>query len=401
MAEESRTLARRTLLRAGATMAGSLTAASTLTAQSKKLRIGVVGGGFGSSFPWHMHPNCVVTAVADLREDRKKHLMDRFDCANAYGEFHPMLKDSKVDAVAIYTPAPDHVSHACDVMNSGRDVISAVPAATTLEDCQKLVDTVKKTGQVYMMAETSCFHAATMSAREWRKEGKFGKIYYTEGCYLHDHGSFLKHGTASKQLMDMFLQDGKPTWRYGNAPGLYITHAAGPCIYVTGEKFTEVAAIGTPIDHPFYKKNQYNNPFICMNLFFKTDGGNSSRIAIHWWTAAPGREGADYYGTEMSFFEPRFGQPAVLGRPNSKPEYPTIDTHASMLPANLRDRVNQGHGGAEVFIVNEFVSACLEKRKPVIDVYQAVAYTAPGLCGQQSAMKNGAWIKVPDFGAIA
>jgi hypothetical protein len=72
-----------------------------------------------------------------------------------------------------------------------------------------------------------------------------------------------------------------------------------------------------------------------------------------------------------------------------------------MLPANLRDRVNQGHGGAEVFIVHEFVSACLEKRKPVIDVYNAVAFTAPGLCGQQSAMKNGAWIKVPDFGAIS
>ena len=85
-----------------------------------------------------------------------------------------------------------------------------MPAATTLEDCQKLVDTVKKTGQIYMMAETSCFHAATMSAREWRKQGKFGKIYYTEGCYLHDHGSFLKHGTASKELMAMFIQDGKP-----------------------------------------------------------------------------------------------------------------------------------------------------------------------------------------------
>ncbi|MEO7651910.1 MAG: Gfo/Idh/MocA family oxidoreductase [Bryobacteraceae bacterium] len=401
MSEESNDATRRTFLQKGATLAGSLTAGASLSAQSKKLRIGVVGGGFGSSFPWHMHPNCVVTAVADLREDRRKRLMDRFDCSNSYAEFHPMLKDPKVDAVAIYTPAVNHVSHSCDVMNSGRHVISAVPAANTLEDCQKLVDTVKKTGQIYMMAETSCFHAPTMAAREWRKQGKFGKLYYTEGCYLHDHGSFLMKGTASKQLMDMFVQDGKPTWRYGNAPGLYITHASGPCIYVSGEKYTEVSAIGTPIDHEFYKKNQYNNPFICMNLFFKTDAGNSSRIAIHWWTAAPGREGADYYGTEMSFFEPRFGQPAIRSYPGQKPENPVIDNYASILPANMRDRVNQGHGGAEVFIVNEFVSACLENRKPAIDVYNAVAFTAPGICGQQSAMKGGAWIKVPDFGAIS
>jgi predicted dehydrogenase len=262
------------------------------------------------------------------------------------------------------------------------------------------VDTVKKTGQIYMMAETSCFHASTMTARKWREEGKFGRIYYTDGYYMHDHGSYLLKGTASPELMSMFLQDGKPTWRYGNAPGLYVTHATGPVIYVTGEKLTEVAAIGTPIDHKFYKQNQYNNPFINITFFHKTSGGNSSRIAIHWWTASPGFEGAAYYGTELSFFESRYGQPAIIGRPDSKPEEWELDTHAGILPENMRDRVTAGHGGAEVFIVNEFVRACLEERKPVVDVYHAVAYTAPGLCGQQSAMKDGEWIKVPDFGPL-
>jgi predicted dehydrogenase len=386
--------------RRGLLAAGALAASSAVRAQDKKLRMGVVGGGFGSAFPWHMHPNCQVTAVADLREDRRKRLAERFDCPNSYGEFHAMLKDSKVDAVAIFTGAPDHVSHCVDVMNSGRHVISAVPASITLEGCQKLVDTVKKTGQIYMMAESSCFHAPTMTAREWRRQGKFGRLYYTEGCYLHNHGSYLLHNNAPRDLMDMFIYDGKRAWRYGNAPGLYITHASGPCIYVSGEKFTEVAAVGTPINHEFYKQNQYNNPFIDITFFCKTDGGNSSRIAIHWWTAAPGREGADYYGTEMSFFEPRYGQPALLSYPNQPAQPYHVDTHAEILPENMRGRVTQGHGGAEVFVVHEFVSACLEHRTPAVDVYKAVAFTAPGVCGQQSAMKGGAWMKVPDFGPI-
>ena len=367
----------------------------------KKLRMGVVGGGFGASFSWHEHPNCEVTAISDLREDRRKRLVEKFNCSNAYGEFHPMLKDPKVDAVAIFTGAPDHVPHCVDVMNAGKHAISAVPAATTLEQCQKLVDTVKKTGQTYMMAETSCFHAPTMTAREWRQQGKFGRIYYTEGEYLHNNGSYLLKGNASPELMAMFVQDGKPTWRYGNAPGLYLTHASGPVIYVTGEKFTEVAALGTPFNHEFYKKNQYNNPFINITFLFKTSGGNSSRIAIHWWTAAPVREGADYYGTEACFFEPRFGQPAFVSYLNSNAQPYEVDDHSSVLPPSMRKRVGEGHGGAEVFIVNEFVSACLDGRKPAVDVYEAVAYTAPGLCGQESAMKSGAWIKVPDFGPVA
>ena len=142
---------------------------------SKRLRIGVVGGGFGSGFSWHMHPNCQVTAVADLREDRRKRLMERFDCSNAYEEFHPMLKDAKVDAVAIFTGAPDHVPHCVDVMKSGRHVISAVPAAITLEQCQQLVDAVKETGQTYMMAETSCFRASAMTAQRMAQAGKIRK----------------------------------------------------------------------------------------------------------------------------------------------------------------------------------------------------------------------------------
>ena len=85
---------------------------------AKKLRIGVVGGGFGASFPWHKDPNCVVSAVAELRDDRRKHLMDIFQCANAYNEFHPMLKDPTVDAVAIFVGAPDHADYCVDVMNA-------------------------------------------------------------------------------------------------------------------------------------------------------------------------------------------------------------------------------------------------------------------------------------------
>jgi hypothetical protein len=72
-----------------------------------------------------------------------------------------------------------------------------------------------------------------------------------------------------------------------------------------------------------------------------------------------------------------------------------------MLPPSLRAYVTKGHGGAEGFIVNEFVSACIEKRKPAVDVYKAVAFAAPGICGHHSAMHGGEWIKVPDFGAIS
>ena len=311
-----------------------------------------------------------------------------------------MLKDPVVDAVAIFTGAPSHVPHCVEVMNSGRHVISAVPAATTLEQCQQLLEAVKQTGQIYMMAETSCFHPSTMTARRLRQEGKFGRIYFTQGDYIHDYASYLAKGEMPAYLERMFFQEGEPTWRYGNAQGLYITHASGPIIHVTGESLVEVAAVGTPMDHPFFKENRYGNPFVNTTFFFKTSGGNSSRVNIHWWTAAPGREGADYFGTEMSLFE-RWGglrPSAYVTRPHSEPELLPAD-HSAELPPSLRDV--GGHGGSHPFIIHEFVSACLEQRSPSVDVHQALSYTAPGIVGFHSALKGGDWLKIPDFGPVS
>jgi predicted dehydrogenase len=368
----------------------------------KKLRIGVVGGGFGSAFPWHRHPNCEVAAVAELRDDRRRHLMETFHCNNAYGEFHPMLKDPKVVAVAMFTGAPSHVPYCVDTMDSGKHVICAVPAAIGLDECQQLVDAVRKTGQIYMNAETGCFRTATMAAHALRRQGKLGTIYHSEGAYLHDVGNLLLSNRVPKDLMDMLVYEGKPTWRQGNAPGYYSTHATGPVILVTGEKLVAVTSQGVSFDHPFYKSNQYYNPFICETMFCKTSGGHSSRISLHFWTTEPYREGADYFGTQGSFFEPWIGHPASVSYKQAETaDAYGIPDYASGLPPALREFTTAGHGGAEAFIVHEFVSACIQQRKPAVDVYKAVAFAAPGICGHESAMHGGEWVNVPDFGPIS
>jgi hypothetical protein len=40
----------------------------------------------------------------------------------------------------------------------------------------------------------------------------------------------------------------------------------------------------------------------------------------------------------------------------------------------------------------------VEQRKPSVDVYEAVAYTAPGIVAHQSALRNGKQLDIPQFG---
>jgi hypothetical protein len=65
------------------------------------------------------------------------------------------------------------------------------------------------------------------------------------------------------------------------------------------------------------------------------------------------------------------------------------------LPAALRH--DSGHGGSAVFITAEFVSALAADREPEVNVYQALAMTAPGIVAHQSALKDGERLAVPSF----
>jgi phage tail protein X len=67
-----------------------------------------------------------------------------------------------------------------------------------------------------------------------------------------------------------------------------------------------------------------------------------------------------------------------------------------MLPEPLRH--DSGHEGSHTFITHEFIDALVHERRPAVDVYEAIAYTAPGIVAHQSALKNGERLAIPDFG---
>ena len=47
--------------------------------------------------------------------------------------------------------------------------------------------------------------------------------------------------------------------------------------------------------------------------------------------------------------------------------------------------------------MNEFVTAILEDRKPLVDVAQALNMTVAGIVAHQSALQDGALLKIPQY----
>jgi len=396
---------RRAFLQRGAAAGVTLPLYATLAvnAATKKLRIGVVGGGFGTSFQWHEHPDCVVEAVSDLRPERRERLMRVYQCRKSYNSLAELVKDRNIDAVAVFTEGPNHVRHVTEVMKHGKHAISAVPASLGggVEEAEQLLDAVKRYGLTYMMAETSYYQQPTISARKFQQEGKFGTIYYFEAEYQH------------AGLQALYFENGKRTWRHGLAPMHYPTHCTAFVTGVTGERLTEVVCHGWGDDDPICKDNVYSNPFWNESAMFKTDRGHAFRCNVWWKGAHRGCERAQWIGNRMSFYcgDPRGLGPVIVrsaeGRketddagfvrdlpamePYQQPEWWKTD----MLPEPLRH--NSGHHGSHTFLTHEFVDALTHDRRPTVDIYEALAYTVPGIVAHESALRNGELMKIPQY----
>ncbi len=404
------TISRRGFLKAGGSVLAGMTLSDSLGAATvpgpmpeKKVRIGVVGGNFGSSFQWHEDPNCIVEAVSDLIPDRREHLMKTYKCARSYESLEKLILDKNIDAVAVFTGAPDHVRHAVACMKAGKHVISAVPACMTLDEAEELLDTVRSTGLTYMMAETSYYRQPMITARKWYEEGKFGKIIYSEAEYHHP----ITDGVL------WYDDEGRKTWRHGLPVMKYPTHCTSFIVGLTGERLVEVTSIGWGDGDPDIKQNQYNNPFWNACALFKTDKGNAFRMNRIRRGAVQGCERAEWYGEKMSYLmDDQDNDSPVIIWPEQRVQkddggFATQGVRVEkfvqpnwweteLLPEPMRH--DSGHGGSHTFLTHEFIDALVHDRKPAIDIVEALAYTVPGIVAHDSCMAGGKQMKIRNIG---
>ena len=365
-----------------------------------KIRIGIIGGRFGLGFQFHEHPNCIVEAVSDLRSDRREALMKKYKCTKSYNSLELLIKDPKIDAVFIATDLPKHAKHTIMSLKAGKHVLCACTVAMNLEDCNDVREAVKNTGLTYMSAETSVWRQEMISVKKFYKEGAFGNLMSFAALYSHPG------------LETLAVVDGKRTWRYGLPPMLYPTHCTSFVVGLTKERLTEVSCIGWGDDDRMLKDNDYNNPFWNESAMFKTSGGLSFPVEVNWKGALRGSERGEWHGDKMSLImshgemsssvlvkagdivvkdDGGFDVAKNVVEEFTAPKWWETD----MLPEPLRH--DSGHGGSHTFITHEFIDSLINDRKPEVDIYQALAFTVPGLVAHESALKGGELLKIPSF----
>lgn len=342
----------------------------------RKIRVGIVGYGvcrFGAAFGFQDHPNVEVAAVSDLIPERCQALAKVCRCGKTYPSLEELVKDDAIEAVFVATDAPSHARHCIEVLKHGKHVASAVPAAYgSLEDAEQLYEAVKRSDLKYMMFETSVYRNDCYAMREVFNAGEFGKMVYSEGEYYH----------YMETPIDSFKG-----WRIGLPPQWYPTHSNAYYNGVTGGRFTEVSCMGLPsiVSHLQPENNVYQNPFGTEIALFRTSEGGMARMGVSWDTPGHGGEIGRVRGQKGSMRGMKYDGIGDLS---------TLNLAKPPLPPGVS---GGGHGGSHGYLCDEFVTAMLEDRPPLVDIAWALNMTVSGIVAHQSALKDGELLKIPHY----
>ncbi|MGN6441914.1 MAG: Gfo/Idh/MocA family protein [Arthrobacter sp.] len=390
--------------------------------------IGIVGAGqFGSQFAhlFNLHPGVKAVYVVDERAERAAEAVDRYHLAGQEADFDALLA-SDVDAVAIFTQRWTHGPVVERALRAGKHVYSAVPMAVSEEEIARIIDAVRDTGLVYMMGETSYYNPATVYAREQHAAGKFGRIFYSEGDYVHD---------MDLGFYDAYQYSGGERWKESASypPMLYPTHAIGGVLGAIPSHAVSVSCIGVRDqrnDGVFDKDvSMFGNDFSNATALFELNDGGAMRTNEMRRVGYPShiRESRfRFFGTEASFeqlakvtvWQDKQNVQDISEQMETRPSIPLDDPSLANVAPELRDAfvsglspvhdaerlpaeflgAPNGHEGSHHFLVDDFVTAVNNRTLPPVNAWVAARFTLPGIVAHESARQNGARLPIRDFG---
>jgi predicted dehydrogenase len=390
--------------------------------------IGVVGvGQFGAQFAhlFHLHPGVSEVFVVDERPERADEAIGRYGLAGSVATFDELLA-SDVDAVAIFTQRWTHGPLVERALKAGKHVYSAVPMAVSEDEITRIIDAVRETRKVYMMGETSYYNPATVYARQQHEAGRFGRVFYSEGDYVHD---------MDLGFYDAYQYSGGERWKETASypPMLYPTHAIGGVLGALPAHAVSVSCVGVKDDRQdgvFDRDiSMFGNDFSNATALFELNDGGAMRTNEMRRVGYPShiRESRfRFFGTEASFeqlakvtvWQDKANVHDISEQVESRPSLALDDPSLANVAPELRDAfvsglapvhdsdrlpeefrgAPNGHEGSHHFLVDDFVTAVNTGTLPPVNAWTAARFTLPGIVAHESARRNGERLPIRDFG---
>lgn len=178
------------------------------------IKVGIIGYGY-----WG--PNLVrnfaelrggeVVAVADLDSAKLASLQRRFPALRVTTDFHELLGDPSIDAIAVATPVGTHFPIGMAALKAGKHLWLEKPMTETSLQARQLVDEAERRGRVLFVDHTFIYTGAVRRMAEIIRGGELGRIYYYDstrvnlGLFQRDVNVISDLGVHDFSILDHLL----------------------------------------------------------------------------------------------------------------------------------------------------------------------------------------------------
>tara|TARA_B100001123_G_scaffold294291_1_gene328095 strand:+ start:5344 stop:6345 length:1002 start_codon:yes stop_codon:yes gene_type:complete len=152
------------------------------------LRVGIIGLGVGERhLASYQHiPNCQVTALCDIDNERLNDVGERFQIETRFTDYNRITEHPDIDVVSICSYDDVHVEQAISAFRNGKHVMVEKPVALFRRDAEKLLrvqqDSKKHISSNLILRASPRF----AELKDQICNGDFGDISVIEGDYIHN-----------------------------------------------------------------------------------------------------------------------------------------------------------------------------------------------------------------------
>jgi predicted dehydrogenase len=384
------------------------------------VRVAIVGTGLRGRSVLHELlgvDNVKITALCDTVPEKVEMAAKQIrDAGHTYeparftsGEraFEQLVQRDDIDLVYTATPWQWHVPICLAAMRAGKHAATEVPAAYTVDECWKLVDTSERTRRHCILMENCSFGYNELLVLNMVRAGVFGDLKHGGAAYNHDLREILFENRD-----EGLWRRAHHTQRNGN---LYTTHGLGPVAAFMninrGDKFDYLVAMSTPEmglskwreDHEPKDSPKWKERYVTGDLnvaLIKTAQGRTIRLEHDVSSPRPYSRINSVQGTK-GIFEDYPARVYVEGVGQSH-RWTTIDGYKAQYEHTLWKTLGEkaragGHGGMDYVMAYRLIQCMREGLAPDIDVYDAAAWSVPGPLSEMSVARGSMPVQFPDF----
>jgi len=231
------------LIGSGAVLASAGSARALMQETGRRLNYCIVGLGrisLGQFMPGVKISNhAKVTALVSGHRNKALKVAAQYGVAEqniySYENYDSIASNKDIDAVYIALPNNMHADYTIRAAKAGKHVLCEKPMATSVEDCQAMIDACKQATKKLMIAYRCQYEPTNLRAIGMIRNGKLGTVQLIESTF----GFNIKKG---EWRLNKKMAGGGPLMDVG----IYSLNA---CRYLTGEEPAAVSGYSSVIDH--------------------------------------------------------------------------------------------------------------------------------------------------------